>query len=132
MLRYIIVGLASGLLFAILDGVIHANPLARKLYAVYQPIARTSLNPLVGLAIDIAFGFIMAIVFLLIRSTRARSQSIGKNIPFWTAFWLLGSMGHGSHSGSWSNFNSGSGGFGGGFGGFGGGSFGGGGAGGSW
>lgn len=77
---------------------------------------------------------IMAIVFLLIRSTRARSQSIGKNIPFWTAFWLLGSMGHGSHSGSWSNFNSGSGGFGGGggFGGFGGGSFGGGGAGGSW
>jgi uncharacterized protein len=77
---------------------------------------------------------IMAVVFLLIRSGRARSHSIGKNIPFWTAFWLLGSMGSGSHSGSWSNFSSGSGGFGGGggFGGFGGGSFGGGGAGGSW
>ncbi len=75
-------------------------------------------------------------VFLLIRSTRARSQSIGKNIPFWTAFWLLGSMGRGSHSGSWNHFSSGGGGFGGGggggFGGFGGGSFGGGGAGGSW
>jgi uncharacterized protein len=77
---------------------------------------------------------IMAIVFFLIRSSRARSYSIGKNLPFWTAFWLLGSMGRGSHSGSWNNFSSGSGGFGGGggFGGFGGGSFGGGGAGGSW
>jgi uncharacterized protein len=74
---------------------------------------------------------IMAIVFFLIRSGRARSHSIGKNIPFWTAFWLLGSMGSGSHSGSWNNFSSGGGG-GGGFGGFGGGSFGGGGAGGSW
>lgn len=81
---------------------------------------------------------ILAAVFFLIRSSRARSYSIGKNIPFWTAFWLLGSMGRGSHSGSWTDFSSGRGGFGGfgggggGFGGFGGGSFGGGGAGGSW
>lgn len=79
---------------------------------------------------------IMGVVFMLIRSSRARSYSMGKNIPFWTAFWLLGSMGRGNHSGSWGNFSSGSGfgggGGGGGFGGFGGGSFGGGGAGGSW
>ena len=76
---------------------------------------------------------VFAAVFFLIRSSRARSHSIGKSIPFWTAFWLLGSMGRG-HSGSWNNFTGGSGGFGGGggFGGFGGGSFGGGGAGGSW
>lgn len=75
---------------------------------------------------------IMVAVFFLIRSSRARSHSVGKNIPFWTAFWLLGSMG--GHSGSWNDFRSGGGSFGGGggFGGFGGGSFGGGGAGGSW
>jgi uncharacterized protein len=78
---------------------------------------------------------IMGIVFMLIRGSRAKGMSVGKSIPFWTAFMLLGSMGRG-HSGSWNNFSSGSGGFGGGggggFGGFGGGSFGGGGAGGSW
>ncbi len=76
---------------------------------------------------------ILIVIFTLIRGSNARSHSIGKSIPFWTAFWLLGSMGRG-HSGSWNNFTSGSGGFGGGggFGGFGGGSFGGGGAGGSW
>jgi uncharacterized protein len=85
-----------------------------------------------GLLIPI---IIMAIVFTLIRGNRARGMSVGKTLPFWAAFWLLGSMGRG-HSGSWSDFSGGSGGFGGGggggFGGFGGGSFGGGGAGGSW
>ena len=80
---------------------------------------------------------IIGIVFMMIRGSRARGMSVGKSLPFWTAFFLLGSMGRG-HSGSWNDFSSGSGGFGGGggggggFGGFGGGSFGGGGAGGSW
>lgn len=77
---------------------------------------------------------ILVAVLLFIRSGRGRSMSVGKSLPFWTAFMLLGSMGRG-HSGSWNNFSGGSGfggGGGGGFGGFGGGSFGGGGAGGSW
>ncbi len=86
-----------------------------------------------GLLIPI---IILGVVFTLIRGSRARGTSVGKSLPFWTAFFLLGSMGRG-HSGSWSDFSGGSGGFGGGggggsFGGFGGGSFGGGGAGGSW
>jgi uncharacterized protein len=78
---------------------------------------------------------IIGVVFMLIRSSKAQGMSVGKSIPFWTAFMLLGSMGRG-HSGSWNDFSGGGGGFGGGggggFGGFGGGSFGGGGAGGSW
>ena len=78
---------------------------------------------------------IMAVVFFLIRGSRGGTHSVGKNLPWWTALFLLGSMGRG-HSGSWGDFQSGSGGFGGGggggFGGFGGGGFGGGGAGGSW
>ncbi len=78
---------------------------------------------------------IMVVVFAMMRGSRGRGTSIGKNLPFWAALGLLGSMGRG-HSGSWNDFSSGSGGFGGGggggFGGFGGGSFGGGGAGGSW
>jgi len=74
---------------------------------------------------------ILIVVFTMIRGSKGRGTSVGKSLPFWTAFWLLGSMGRG-HSGSWNNFTSGGGGGGGGFGGFGGGSFGGGGAGGSW
>lgn len=74
---------------------------------------------------------IFIIIFILIRVSSARSRSVGKNIPFWTALWMSSSMG--SSSGSWNSFSGGSSGFGGGgFGGFGGGSFGGGGASGSW
>ena len=74
---------------------------------------------------------IFIIIFILIRVSNARSRSVGKNIPFWTALWMSSSMG--SSSGSWNSFSGGSSGFGGGgFGGFGGGSFGGGGASGSW
>ena len=59
---------------------------------------------------------------------KGRHTTLGRNVPFWTLFFLGGA---GRSSGSFSDFSSGSGGFGG-FGGFGGGSFGGGGAGGSW
>jgi uncharacterized protein len=77
---------------------------------------------------------ILVILILWIRMNRGGTHSVGKNLPFWTTLFLLGSMGRGN-SGSWGNFNSGGGSFGGGgggFGGFGGGGFGGGGAGGSW
>ncbi len=77
---------------------------------------------------------ILMVVLFAIRASRNSSHSVGKNLPWWMALFMLGSMGRG-HSGNWNDFSSGSGGFGGGgggFGGFGGGSFGGGGAGGSW
>ncbi len=85
------------------------------------------------------YGILVPIIILMlivfwIRMNRGGTHSVGKNLPFWTTLFLLGSMGRGG-SGSWGNFQSGGGGFGGGgggFGGFGGGGFGGGGAGGSW
>lgn len=84
------------------------------------------------------FGFLlpiinMVIMFFVFRIGNARSYSVGKGIPFWTAFWLMSSTSYRGH-GHYGHFSSGSGSFGGGssFGGFGGGSFGGGGAGGSW
>lgn len=75
---------------------------------------------------------IFIIIFVLIRISKARSSSLGGDLPFWTAMWLGSNIG--SSSGSWKHFSGGSSsGFGGGgFGGFGGGSFGGGGASGSW
>ena len=78
--------------------------------------------------------FIIIVMVIVFASniSKARRYSIGHDVPFWTAFWLI-SQSNRSHGGTWGNFSSGSGSFGGGgFGGFGGGSFGGGGAGGSW
>ena len=66
MVRYVIVSIGSGMLFGLMDGLINANPLARKLNKVFEPIARKSLSIPVGLAIDLVYGFAMAGVFLLL------------------------------------------------------------------
>ena len=64
MTTYIIISIISGILFGTLDGVINANPIANKLYEVYKPIAKTSLNFMAGMIIDLAYGFILAAIFL--------------------------------------------------------------------
>ncbi len=99
----------------------------------YSKATEPSSGP--GAGIIVLF-FVIIIVSLISRASRAKQYSVGKKIPFWTAF-LLGSATGMAHRGSYGNFSSGGGSFGGfggggGFGGFGGGGFGGGGAGGSW
>ena len=94
----------------------------------YSKRARQGQQKPYGILVPI---IILMVVVFWIRMNRGGTHSVGKNIPFWTSLFLLGSMGRGG-SGSWGNFQSGGGGGGGGFGGFGGGGFGGGGAGGSW
>jgi hypothetical protein len=89
MVRYVIVSISSGILFGILDGLINANPLAQKLYAVYKPIARTSINVPAGIVIDVAYGFIMAAVFLLIYQSLPGEYGIIKGIIFALIVWFF-------------------------------------------
>jgi uncharacterized protein len=97
-------------------------------YSSDEYASRTKPSPYTGFLVMLIF----IIVFSVIVRMARRSQTIGKNVPFWTALMIGSTMGRGGSSGSgWGRSSSG--GFGGGgFGGFGGGSFGGGGAGGSW
>ncbi len=89
MMSYIVVSIVSGILFGILDGVINANPLARRLYAVYKPIARTSINPLAGMLIDLVYGFIMAGVFLLLYVGLPGETGLVKGISFAVLAWFF-------------------------------------------
>ena len=66
MLRYLMVSVGSGILFGVLDGILNANSLARRLFAVYAPIARTSVNAPAGVLIDLGYGFALAGMFLLL------------------------------------------------------------------
>jgi hypothetical protein len=87
MIRYTIVSAVSGILFGILDGLINTNPLAQRLYEVYQPIAKTSINPLAGIVIDLMYGFIMAGVFLLLYNSLPGRTGLVKGVGF--AFLVL-------------------------------------------
>jgi len=89
MLGYIVVSIVSGILFGILDGVINANPLAQRLYQVYKPIAKTSVNPLAGMVIDLVYGFVMAGVFLLLYKSLPGGTELVKGMSFACLVWFF-------------------------------------------
>jgi len=89
MTTYLIVSIVSGILFGILDGLIKTNPLANKLYEVYKPIAKTSLNFVAGVIIDLAYGFILAGLFWLLYPGLPGATGLLKGISFALITWFL-------------------------------------------
>jgi len=89
MLTYVIISVISGILFGILDALINANPMAQKLYEVYKPIARTLINPIPGIVIDLAYGFIMAGVFLLLFGSLPGETGLIKGVSFAIIVWFF-------------------------------------------
>jgi hypothetical protein len=89
MVRYIIVSLVGGLLFGAMDGIINANPLAQKLYLVFKPIAKTSVNVTAGIIIDLIYGFVLAGLFLLLYKSLPGATGLVKGISFAVMVWFL-------------------------------------------
>jgi len=89
MTTYIIISIISGILFGLLDALINANPLAQRLYEVYKPIAKTALNPLAGIVIDLVYGFVMAGVFLLLFNSLPGATGLIKGLSFAVLTWFF-------------------------------------------
>jgi hypothetical protein len=89
MMRYIIISIVSGILFGILDGVLNANPLAQRLYGVFKPIARTSMNLRAGILIDLVYGFVMAGVFLMLYNSLPGEARLVKGVSFGILVWFF-------------------------------------------
>ena len=89
MVSYIVVSIVSGLLFSVLDGLINANPLARKLHACYQPISKKSINVPAGIVIDLFYGFALAAIFVLLFNSLPTENGIIKGIIFGLLAWFL-------------------------------------------
>ena len=89
MVSYIVVSLVSGILFGVLDGVINANPLGRRLQAVYQPIAKTKINMPSGVVIDVVYGFAMAGMFVVLYDSIPGETGIIKGIIYALIVWFF-------------------------------------------
>jgi hypothetical protein len=89
MWNYILISIISGIVFGLLDGVINANPLAQRLFAVYQPIARKSVNVIAGVLIDLVYGFVLAGLFLLLYNSLPGSTGLLKGLSFGLILWFL-------------------------------------------
>ena len=89
MLRFIIVSFVNGILFGIMDAIINANPYAVKIFEVYKPIARTSVNAPAGIIIDIIYGFVMGFIFLVLYPSLPGGTGLMKGITFGLIAWFF-------------------------------------------
>jgi hypothetical protein len=89
MLRFLLVGAFSGILFGVMDGVINGNLFARRLFEVYEPIARRSINVPAGVVIDLLNGFVLAAIFLLLHKSLPGSSRLIKGFSFGLLVWFL-------------------------------------------
>ncbi len=86
---YLLISVIGGILFGVLDGLIHGNPYARKLYAAYKPIAKESINVPAGLAIDLIYGFVLAGLFLLLFKSLPGQSGFVKGLSYAVIVWFL-------------------------------------------
>lgn len=89
MTTYLIISVISGILFGIMDALINANPLATRLYEVYKPIAKTSLNMVAGVIIDLVYGFILAGLFWILYPGLPGETGLVKGISFALIAWFF-------------------------------------------
>ncbi|PIV54514.1 hypothetical protein COY52_11330 [Candidatus Desantisbacteria bacterium CG_4_10_14_0_8_um_filter_48_22] len=89
MTRYIIISIISGILFALMDGFINGNPFAAKLFEIYKPIARSSLNIPAGMIIDLLYGFAMAGIFLLLYNSLPGATGLAKGASYAVLIWFF-------------------------------------------
>lgn len=89
MIRYVVVSVASGVAFGVMDAVINGNGLARRLYQVFEPIARPSVNVAAGTVIDLVYGFVMAAVFLRLHGSLPGRSGAVKGLAFGLLVWFF-------------------------------------------
>ena len=89
MWRQIVIGLIAGVAFLVLDGVLNANPLAQRLYAAYEPIARPNVNVLAGSAIDLGYGVVLVALFRTLWPSLPGRTSRRKGVSFSAMVWFF-------------------------------------------
>jgi len=87
--RYILVSVGGGVLFGVMDALFNANPLAQKLFIVFEPIARKSVDIPTGIAIDLIYGFAMGGIFLLLYQSLPGKSKIIKGLGFGLLGWFF-------------------------------------------
>ena len=89
MLNVVLVSVGAGLLFGAMDALINANPLARRLNAVYSPVVKSDINAPAGIAIDLAYGFVIVGVFALLAASLPGETGVLKGLALGLGLWFF-------------------------------------------
>ena len=86
---YLLISVIGGVLFGVMDGLLNANRMAAKLFAVFKPIARPSINFILGILIDLAYGFVLAGLYLLLQPALPGGTGLLNGLSFALIVWFL-------------------------------------------
>jgi len=87
--RIVAVSIIGGVLFGVMDVLINGNPLAQVLYEAYRPIAKTSVDVVSGIGIDLFYGFVMTGMFLLLYRSLLGQVGLTKGISYALIVWFF-------------------------------------------
>lgn len=87
--RYIGGSIFVGLAFVLLDAVVNANPLAQDAYAPFAPIVRHEIDILPASAIDLAYGFALCAIFIVLYRGLPGDIAVVKGLTFGLLLWFL-------------------------------------------
>ncbi len=89
LVRYLVMSLLAGIVFAALDGVLNANPVAVAALTPFAAIVRPSINIFAGVGVDLAYGFALTGLFLLLSPSLPGRSALTKGLSFGLLVWFL-------------------------------------------
>jgi hypothetical protein len=89
MVRRIGAGIAAGVAFLGLDGLLNANPIAQQVYLAYRPIARSRVDAVAGSMVDVVYGLVLVALFLRLRHCLPGRADATKGLSFGAIVWFL-------------------------------------------
>jgi hypothetical protein len=87
--RYVAASIAIGVIFILLDAVVNTNPLAEQAYAVFAPILRPGIDIVPAMAIDLAYGFALSAIFVVLYRALPGGNRLLKGLSFGLLLWFL-------------------------------------------
>ena len=89
MLNLLLASLATGILFGAMDAAINANPYARRLNTVYEPVAKTEINAVAGSLIDLVYGVVIVLVYLQLAPALPGATGLAKGLALGLGMWFF-------------------------------------------
>ncbi len=89
MTRFILVGVGAGVLFAFMDALLNANPLAQRLLAAYKPVMKEKIDAVAGTLVDLIYGIVMAAIFLILYDSLSGETGLLKGLSFGVLVWFF-------------------------------------------
>lgn len=82
-------GVGSGILFAFMDALLNANPLAQRLNEVYRPLNKEKVDVAAGTLVDLIYGIVLAAIYLILYDSLTGDTGFAKGLSYGIIMWFF-------------------------------------------